>query len=204
MAETQAEGDVLDCEKCGGVMEISFFGEMRDKRAVCPYCGAQVDLPDTYHRVRRKRKHKKGLWGSQTVESVVVETRSDHPPDSQPLLSPSELDEIHDLLREVGEHGLDEEIIEKLKDQGIVILPGERITVRTEIRAEDRGLLSNLLRRLGGDLSLPVELSPYELVRLAGKPLSPEERFKCSKCDATVPRSATRCPWCNASLFDGE
>jgi len=32
----------LQCTNCGGVTEVRFVGELRDKRAFCPNCGSQI------------------------------------------------------------------------------------------------------------------------------------------------------------------
>jgi hypothetical protein len=48
------------------------------------------------------------------------------------------------------------------------------------------------------------DLSPSDVVRLAsqlgGSAPPPEERRTCPSCKAVVPRTATRCSWCDADL----
>jgi hypothetical protein len=52
------------------------------------------------------------------------------------------------------------------------------------------------------------DLSAHDVVRLAselgGAPPPPEERRACPKCKAMVPRTATRCQWCDAELSPEE
>ena len=36
------------CPQCGAGMTIYFAGELHDKRAKCPYCGTDIDIPDSY------------------------------------------------------------------------------------------------------------------------------------------------------------
>lgn len=45
---SRSEEPKLRCQQCGAVMEVRFIGEMREKRAVCLFCGHQVDVPDTF------------------------------------------------------------------------------------------------------------------------------------------------------------
>ncbi|HEY89627.1 MAG TPA: hypothetical protein G4N98_07845 [Thermoflexia bacterium] len=47
-ASSTVQGNGLRCPQCGGTMEVHFIGELRDKRARCPYRGTEVDLPDSY------------------------------------------------------------------------------------------------------------------------------------------------------------
>ncbi|MGD9317824.1 MAG: hypothetical protein PVG56_13380, partial [Anaerolineae bacterium] len=85
---------------------------------------------------------------------------------------------------------------------------------------EDRGLVDRMLRRVRGEaasdtddaaaleqiegLPVPGQLSPEDILRLAGGPLPPEERRKCLKCGAVVSRSESRCSWCSALLPGAE
>jgi hypothetical protein len=46
----------------------------------------------------------------------------------------------------------------------------------------------------------PRELSPEEIVQLAGEPLAPEDRRICPHCKAVIPRTAEKCQWCGARL----
>ena len=43
-------------------------------------------------------------------------------------------------------------------------------------------------------------LGPTSIVNLAGGPLAEGERRQCPKCNATISRHETRCPWCSTSL----
>ena len=56
----------MRCPQCGGAMEVQYIGEMRDKRAVCEYCNTEVDLPDSYQRVKKTR------WKRQLLKHVAT------------------------------------------------------------------------------------------------------------------------------------
>ncbi|MCL7454820.1 MAG: Hsp70 family protein [Anaerolineae bacterium] len=43
-------------------------------------------------------------------------------------------------------------------------------------------------------------LDPGLILKLAGGPLSADERLRCPECGATVSREQDKCPWCSASL----
>jgi len=76
-ASSTVQGNMLRCPQCGGMMEVHFVGELRDKRASCPYCGTEVDLPDTYQRIDHHHEQQTDMLSSRTVDNVVVQTRSD-------------------------------------------------------------------------------------------------------------------------------
>lgn len=213
------EGEGLQCPQCGGIVEIRFLGDLRDKRAVCPYCGFHVDLPDTYQRVRQTREHEQlPGGGSRTVESVEVEARSDHAPQGQPPASIPSLEELQDLVQEMSGDELDPGALSELPESGDVFFSGRRV-VSTEVQPESEGLLGRVLGRLGldgpddrlrmtldgseGPLALGGPLNPEDIIELAGGPLAPEERRNCPKCDAVVSRDAASCPWCSEALSGG-
>ena len=90
--------------------------------------------------------------------------------------------------------------------------PGQR-GAESYIHAKKPGRLAGLLRLLGMQvtgLQTPAnagdvrpqsgQLSPDDVIQLAGGPLPPEERWACPQCGAVVPRSAEKCAWCGASL----
>jgi hypothetical protein len=91
--------------------------------------------------------------------------------------------------------------------------PGQR-GAESYIHAQKPGRLAGLLRLLGmqvtglqapahaGDVRpQPGQLSPDDVIQLAGGPLPPEERWACPQCGAVVPRSAEKCAWCGAPLL---
>jgi DNA-directed RNA polymerase subunit RPC12/RpoP len=43
----KAQAPIL-CPQCGAGITIYFTGELHDKRAKCPYCGTDIDIPDSY------------------------------------------------------------------------------------------------------------------------------------------------------------
>jgi RNA polymerase subunit RPABC4/transcription elongation factor Spt4 len=219
----------LRCGQCGGVMEVRYIGEMRDKRAVCPYCGTEVNLPDTFRRVERTRDREEHPWGSRSVETVQVETRSDHGPGVRGAPLAPEIDELRERLRERGAHFADDDIDEVIRELGRrgytvstrrTVSADRQVSVPPPAHSEPPGFLDRLLSSLGINLpggslwaagrrglfgwkgvrSRRRWLTPEEIVELAGGGLPPEERRNCPKCDAVVSRKAKRCPWCGFSL----
>jgi DNA-directed RNA polymerase subunit M/transcription elongation factor TFIIS len=195
-----SETGPLQCPQCGGAMEARFAGPLRDKRAVCPYCGTEVDLPDAYQRIQRQKEQAHHPWGSRTVEETVIETRSDHAeglPDLDEVIPESE----------AGRRVLEpEELARWVEDQ-------------KETRQESRkpsGLLGKVLHFLTGKTPAAMtrgaspaspaseSLAPDEIIQAAGGPLPPEERRKCPKCGATISKRASRCTWCGTRFEDGE
>ena len=195
-----SETGPLQCPQCSGAMEVRFAGPLRDKRAVCPYCGTEVDLPDAYQRIQRQKEQARHPWGSRTVEETVIETRSDHPeglPDLDEVVPESE----------AGRGVLEpEELARWMEDQ-------------KETRQESRkpsGLLGKVLHFLTGKTPAAItrgaspaspageSLAPDEIIQAAGGPLPPEERRKCPKCGATISKRASRCTWCGTRFEDGE
>jgi hypothetical protein len=64
------------------------------------------------------------------------------------------------------------------------------------------------IQNLGFDVDIPGqigfkrvgELTPDEILRLAGNPLPENERRNCPNCDAVVSLESTRCEWCGKAL----
>ena len=83
------------CPQCGGGMEIYFAGELRDKRARCPFCKTEIDIPDAYSKmvVEQESGFGKVLPGAQFT---VYERRADNP--GGKITS----DEIDQLMMEKG------------------------------------------------------------------------------------------------------
>ena len=71
----QASG--LICPQCGGGMAVYFAGELHDKRAKCPYCGTEVDIPDTYSRTEVETRTGFGQFLPDT-KVTVFERRTDN------------------------------------------------------------------------------------------------------------------------------
>jgi len=208
----------LQCTNCGGVTEVRFVGELRDKRAFCPNCGSQIDLPDAFQRVERRREQEQLPGGaSRILESVRIETRSDYLPGEG---SPDQGVDIEQVLQEVDLPDLEEEARRQTGKQGMQAEVREQIVRTPGYRTEDRSLVDRMLRRVRGDalnddfdaaalnqvgeLSQPGRLGPEDIIRLAGGPLPPEERRECLNCGAVVSRSESRCPWCSARLSKAE
>ncbi|MGD9145071.1 MAG: hypothetical protein PVI80_05885 [Anaerolineae bacterium] len=208
----------LQCAQCGGVTEVRFAGELRDKRAFCPHCGSQIDLPDTFQRAERQRAQEHPPeGGTRMVDSVRIEARSDHLPGEGPAAEVSGIDQI---LHDLDVPDVDDEALQPLGEQSTVSGPSEQLFHTPGTSGEDRGLVDRMLRRVRGEaasdtddaaaleqiegLPVPGQLSPEDILRLAGGPLPPEERRKCLKCGAVVSRSESRCSWCSALLPGAE
>jgi hypothetical protein len=79
--------------------------------------------------------------------------------------------------------------------------PGQR-GAESYIHAKKPGRLAGLQAPANAGDVRPQsgQLSPDDVIQLAGGPLPPEERWACPQCGAVVPRSAEKCAWCGASL----
>ena len=194
-ASSTVQGNMLRCPQCGGTMEVHFVGELRDKRASCPYCGTEVDLPDSYQRIEHHHEQQTDMLSSRTVDQVVVQTRGDGA-----------------TVPETGQ-----KVLESLFQQRIE----SQVSPETE---ELPGCLRWLARLLPGSVtranvkfhspfaadkaqlgSVPAgSLGPDADMQLAEGALPPEERRSCPHCGATISKHATRCAWCGAFLIPSE
>ena len=168
----------LQCKHCGANMEVRFVGEWNDKRAVCPYCNAQEDLPDTFRRVEQKRLHEKKPGSSRTLESMLIETRSDHLPGGQSQGVTPEIEDVPKVLQ---------------------------WSLLSQLRSESPGWLTRARRRSATETGNRDDqeirpLSADEIIELAGGAMPPKERRNCPKCEAVISRRETRCPWCSTPL----
>jgi len=64
------------CPKCGAGMNIYFAEPLHDKRAKCPYCGTEIDIPDSYSSVTVEKQTGHGKILPET-EVTVYERRAD-------------------------------------------------------------------------------------------------------------------------------
>jgi DNA-directed RNA polymerase subunit RPC12/RpoP len=189
-AETEQEHP-FHCRQCGGDLEVHFIGDLRDKWAVCPYCGGKIDIKDSYRRFKHTKKESKGLLSSKTVETTVIETRSDKPLEE---LSPEEAE----LMKRMGispefqkttgksSYSMKFSKNSKLND----LLGGLNLSFEND----DLGSLSDaahVIRTVSGKTNIV-------------EPLAPEERTKCPHCDATVSIKAVKCDWCGKSPEEEE
>jgi DNA-directed RNA polymerase subunit RPC12/RpoP len=83
------------CPQCGGGMAVYFAGELHDKRAKCPYCGTEVDIPDSYSRTEVKTDTGFGQFLPDT-KVTMFERRTDN--NGAAITS----DEINKLIMEKG------------------------------------------------------------------------------------------------------
>ena len=187
---------------------MHFVGDTRDKRAICSYCGTEVDLPDSYHRIQKLREHQRlPGGGDRTVERTVIETRRDgisaagdfdsHPTKLQQIIQimtekgATALNEGHlKTLRESGinlsfdPEILDPETIQELQEQGFDIFtdsPGSQYTktVTKSTQEKTRSIFKRPFFKWGKGVQKPKPLSLEELILLAGGPLPPDERRNC-------------------------
>jgi RNA polymerase subunit RPABC4/transcription elongation factor Spt4 len=208
-----AEGRTLECQECGGVTEVRFVGELRDRRVFCPYCGSQIDLSDVSTRVELGREQEQPPEaGIRSLDTLLTKTRRDQVPGEQP---PPEAEDIEQVLRELDLPDVGDEVPGQVRPGGPVAGAStegvrstrprkgdrsflDRLLGRPMTRSEDRELTPDLDR--GEEASQSGSLNPEDIIRLAGGPLPEEERRKCPRCGAIVSRSENRCPWCSAQL----
>lgn len=156
--------------------------------------------------------------GRETEERPMVQSPLGERPSAQAHDEwvPPTADELQGLLEELKHTKLDDQALRQLLEQDLATQPDEQMLVPPAARVEKRSFLDRVLGRGGtetqdatrmGDTTDRPEalvqtgrLGPGEIIRLAGGPLSPEERRKCPGCGAIVSRSETRCPWCSEYL----
>lgn len=204
----QAYDPIIYCKQCGGPAEVHFVGDLQDKRAICSYCGTEVDLPDSYQRIQRLREHQRlPGGGDRTIEKTVIETRQDGiPGESDYETYPPDLKKIIQILSEKGTADISEEQLKELHESGITLsfdtdrldpeklqalqeqhgeiledLPESGIThTQTKITQEKSRSFLKLpfFKRKSGKRDRR-RLSLEEIVMLKGDPLPPEDRRNC-------------------------
>jgi hypothetical protein len=207
------EGRTLKCQECGGVTEVRFVGELRDRRVFCPYCGSQIDLSDVFTRMEPGREQEQPPEGGvRSFDAVSTEASHDQVPGAQ---LPPETDDVDRVLWDLDLPDVEDETAGQVRPGGFVdgasterirpIGPRkgdksflDRLLGRPRTGPEDSELTPDLDR--GEDVSQSGSLNPEDIIRLAGGPLPEEERRKCPRCGAIVSRSENRCPWCSAQL----
>ena len=210
---SRVEGRTLKCQACGGVTEVRFVGELKDKRAFCPYCGFQIDLSDALARVEGERKREELPEGRiQSLDALFAGTRRDPVAGAQP---PSEMDDIEQVLQDLDLDDFGGETLGQVRGRAVSTGPSAEGVRAPRPRRGDRSLLDRLLGRSAGrgeddrlmpgqdageEVSRAGSLNPEDIIRWAGGPLPEEERRKCPRCGAIVSRSESRCPWCSAQL----
>jgi hypothetical protein len=156
-------GVPLCCPQCGGTMEVRLVGELRDKRAVCLYCGTAMDLPDTYRRVTHERELEKDGWGTRIVERTESQTRSDCLAGDPRSVQQAIRQALDDLAQ--GVEGHDGEIVVTQENSGKGA-PHRAVLTSEEVeRMSDDGLVEWLKER-GIDLHAPQGFSPGEQVTI--------------------------------------
>jgi hypothetical protein len=74
---TAQQQSPIICPQCGAGMTVYFAGELHDKRAKCPFCGTEIDIPDDYSKVVIEKRTGIGQFLPET-EAIVYERRSDN------------------------------------------------------------------------------------------------------------------------------
>jgi hypothetical protein len=221
---------ILYCKQCGGPAEVRFVGDLHDKRAICSYCGTEVDLPDSYFRIQKLREQSTlSGTGQHTVESIVDETPQEGLTETRPIEDyPPELQQIIKSLRERGSEtitlddssGDQEYPIDEERGTGEIQVedhqetPGQDVETPDESRdSETTPIPAETRKDLRSIFSLPFllrrkadrrssSLSIEERVLLSADPLPPEERRNCPNpsCEAVISKFADQCPWCGEQL----
>jgi hypothetical protein len=194
----------LVCAQCDAAMEVHQVGPSGDRRAVCPSCGAELDLPATHP------------GREETGPSSHPDSEAEGEP---PDLEGFDLAELQEILREAGAPSPDTDSAEAPAAPLPEDVPAWLGAPAPEVPPEARSFLVSILRRLGfhrPDAS-PMQqalwaqytnqpaspqdlLTPERIIKLAGGPLPEDQRRPCPHCDAVIPQDATKCPWCGAPL----
>jgi len=221
--------EILRCPQCGGELAVQFVGEMKDKRALCRHCGTDIDIPDAYQRVKKKKSTAWNFHGLRSVEDTLIETRSDQSRDADERKAfPPEIQEIMQQIKEKGAEAIDKqtlrilkfhgvrlsfdhgaltpEVLEALKGKDFDLSYGQdsqsekTLFIRTEQRTP--GFFENLFdddHEPHDDYPL---LDTKQTVKIFGVAPAPEDTIKCPnpKCDAKIPKTAKKCSWCGQEL----
>lgn len=108
-------------------------------------------------------------------------------------MPPPEMQQVVDLLRTLGVAALDQETMDRFNALGVEIsIVNDYVTISSGSK-EIKIHTSSLPHSRSG-------LYPEEVVRSAGKPLTPAESMECPKCKAVIARWSTRCSWCSTDL----
>jgi len=86
------------CPQCGAGMELYFAEPLHDKRAKCAYCGAEIDIPDSYSSLKIKKQT--GGYGKTFPETEIsfYERRVDGGNQAAGITS----DELEKIIAEKG------------------------------------------------------------------------------------------------------
>lgn len=91
--------------------------------------------------------------------------------------------------------GLSPEEIEELEAQGFDFFIKEKPDLNIGV--------DNIIQQIPGMMfrqNKPDELTPDDIIRMAGDPLPEDKRRNCPKCDAVISLDAKRCEWCGQIL----
>jgi hypothetical protein len=173
--------------------------------------------------VKRQQEREKRTWGTRTVDTTVIETRSDR---AGGLPDGSVPEFVDEWLEERDIYFPEDELRQRLKARGRLVifrtgLDRGRVTLRRTIQethreGRNRSGVSKVLDFLSGGGStvgtpdaspaFPSDrsLTADEIIEAAGGPLPPGERRECPECGATISNRALRCLWCGEGFEDQE
>jgi DNA-directed RNA polymerase subunit RPC12/RpoP len=118
--KTYGVTEVIKCDNCGAPMEIYFEGRLQDKRARCPYCQAQKDLPDEFTRVETIERNRGNSSFPVREKVTVIEHRLDgstaHPTEGQKI----DMEGIMKLMEKDAGKGM-AEFEKEMKEQGYAV-----------------------------------------------------------------------------------
>jgi hypothetical protein len=199
---------LLYCKECGGPAEVHFVGSMWDESAICSYCGTEVDLPDSYHRISKLRLQNRlsAIDDHATIGKKPIPQHDEFPEPGDTESYPLELQKIIQILKEKGAEGLSDDHIIKLGESGVVLSFSDEDS-ETEILQEDHEQGSEITKEASNSRTKsktitspwekissfiqqqilkkrntkykPNPLSFSERLLISGAPLPPEERQNC-------------------------
>jgi hypothetical protein len=217
--------EILRCPQCGGELEVQFVGDMRDKRAFCRHCGTEIDIPDTYQRVNKKRSSEWKISGMQSVEDTLIESRSDRSEnsnESKPL--PPEIQKIMKQIKKRGVEAINAQSLRTLKFHGVRLsfdsdaltpevleaLKGKNFDLSYgQDSQSEKTLFIRTIKQTPGFFEILFNgkhelrdqnplLDTEKTVKIFGIAPAPGDTIKCPnpKCDAKIPKTAMKCSWC--------
>ena len=205
-------------------MQIKHIGQKKAPRAVCAFCGTQLDLPDTFKR-ESDLAQDPGFSSSPQTDGITDQIHRDGHLEVEDSASiPPEVQDLVVILKNKGFKGIDTDFLQKLLSSGISLTvdqensdpdmltgsqqihsdpPGDSHSssskmIPFESERSDTGMLVGLLNRLGIAGPKPPPVGRLDLSALMKTALPPDQSQKCPNktCGAMIPKDAKRCPWC--------
>jgi hypothetical protein len=158
------------CPECRRTFVMRSVNWKKQPFALCLDCGHEFELPET------SPADESAPW--EDLPPELLETLGIERPQKPGGLTTDE-------LRELEEKGFDLSLLTLEEDTHL----GLSISKSVE------QIPGMIFRQQKND-----ELTPEDIVRMAGKPLPADQRRRCPKCDAVVSREIQRCQWCGHEL----